>query len=107
VRSMTVYSELLRMALEADEDSPGCSVDELVALVVARRQSLCAKREGLDTPHGGVPLVNSLAYDMALVQLCQRLGVDQGLTDNAAGPTERRTAEQRLADRIPELAGVL
>jgi hypothetical protein len=103
VRPVTVYGELLQMALDADAEIADRSVNELIALVITRRQML--KREGF-LVRSETPLVNSLAYDAALVQLCRRMGIEQTLSQSA-GPEERRMTEKRLVELLPELASAL
>ncbi len=96
---MTVYAELLKMAL-AEEHEPDRSVDHLVAEVLARREPLAA--------HGDAAtrLAVALAYDTALVRLCDTVGVEHELTGEKAGPEARRKAERALAQVLPTLAVV-
>ncbi len=94
---MSVYAEMLKMALEADEheDSP---VSELVSRALAFR---------LDLDCGGDAasrLARALAYDVTLVRLCEQLGVPHDMTGPAAGPSARRHAERALSGRLPELS---
>lgn len=96
---MTVYAELLKMAL-AEKDEPDRSIDHLVSEALARREALAA--------HGDTAarLAAALAYDTVLVSLCDALGVEHELTGDKAGPPARRKAERALAAVLPTLAVV-
>jgi hypothetical protein len=52
-------------------------------------------------------VAESLAYDAALVRLCNRLEVDHDLTGDGDARTARVRAEARLAERLPTLAAAL
>ena len=51
--------------------------------------------------------VTSLAYDAALVRLCNRLGVEHDLMGGWPGLEARQQAEARLAERLPALSAAL
>lgn len=99
---------MLRLALEQEEggDRP---VGELVSDVLATRSVLsefaAASGTGLRGPADRIG--DSLAYDAALVRLCERLGIDHQLTSDTAGPAARPFAERRLAERLPSIAAAL
>lgn len=98
---MTVYAELLKLTL-ADGDGRRWSRDELVSDALARREALA--REG----DAATRLACALAYDAALVRLCQLYGIDQELTGESPGTEARLEAEDRLGTYLPGLgAGVL
>ena len=97
---MTVYAELLKLALVEDEAS-NQSVEALVSDAVALK-------EGLNAPADAqTRLAASLAYDVALARLCERLGVTHELTGEAAGAVARRRTERALASVLPTLEGAL
>jgi hypothetical protein len=98
---LSVYSELLRLAL-ADDTSPGRSVSELVTRAVTSRGAAHAGYGPTATR-----IADALAYDVALVRLCERLGVPHGLTGEAAAPDARRRAELLVLEQMPALDGVL
>ena len=93
---VSVYSELLRRALQ-EKVADGRPLPDLVSEVVALR------------PTAGVwgdvaaRLGDQLAYDVALVQLCDRLGVAHALTGDLAGPLARRQAEIEIMGLLPSL----
>jgi hypothetical protein len=106
---VTIYSEMLRLALareaaHGDADPP---VAELVAELLSRRTRVTRASLGLVTGKVADRVGDSVSYDVALVKLCTRLGIDHNLTGDEAGPDERQRTEERLIDRLPSLAGAL
>lgn len=105
---MTVYAELLRTALDAEPDPDDRPVGDLVAIALRRKGALgqpgARRSVPLDTPSS---LGDFLAYDVVLVQLCGRLGVEHDLTGSTAGPVARRKAEEAVAKRLPALAALV
>ena len=97
---MTVYAELLKLAL-AEEDLSGQSVEALVTEAVALKEGLNAQADAQTR------LAAALAYDVALARLCESLGVTHELTGEAAGPVGRRRTERALATVLPTLEGAL
>jgi len=87
---MSIHTELLRMALEADvHGTDDASTVELVARLLGYRRGL---RDTVAPGHGrraADTTAELIAHDVALVRLCGRLGIDQDLTDPQASPTER------------------
>jgi hypothetical protein len=95
---VTIHTELLRIALEADEhDGPEPSVEWLVAKLAECRRRLAGAKDGRSAPGRGVAdrAADLIAHDVALVRLCQRLDIDQALTDPFAplGERDRLVAE--------------
>jgi hypothetical protein len=97
---VSVYSEMLRLALAAEEPE-AYSVAELVSRAVTAQAHLHAGHDS------ATRLANSLAYDVALVRLCERLGVEHELAGESAGPIARRNAEMLLLEHMPSLADVM
>lgn len=97
---MTVYAELLKLALVEDEPSDQ-SVETLVSEAVALKVRLTAPADSQTR------LAAALAYDLALARLCDHLGVAHELTGEAAGPVGRRRTERALATVLPTLEGAL
>lgn len=96
---MSVYSEMLRMAL--DQEAP---LHQPVGDLVSRALSLRPR----DTNASSAERVAGwLAYDVALVRLCEYLGVEHGMLDGDAGPSSRARAEVLLATRMPSLTEAL
>lgn len=93
---MTVYAELLKLTL-ADGSGPQHSLGELISDALARRETLARESDG------ATRLAAALAYDAALVRLCDQLGLEHDLTGASAGPEARGRAEARLATQLPEL----
>jgi hypothetical protein len=94
---VSVYEDLLRAALA---DPSSLTVADLVA-------DLGAKRKRLGTGYNAVTrLADALAYDVALVRLCERLNVGVELPADAGSGTRRRL-EALLLDRFPTICGVL
>ena len=91
---LSVYSELLRMALTQDDPFEG-TVGELVSRALARRPAPAGGGRSADR------IADWLSYDVALVQLCERVDVDHGMLAPEAGPASRARAESLVAARIP------
>lgn len=99
---MSIYSELLRAALEdvgSARFSP-LSDDELVARWRHGRRALDAELAGGPASSGPVDarVGDLLACDVLLVQICRRLGIEEHLTDPLAGPRERERVERAAAE---------
>ena len=97
---MSVYSGLLQMVL-AEEGDDGRTVSELVSLALACRADL----RGVGDPASRIG--NALAYDAALIRLCDQLGVVHDLAGDVVGPAARRQAEMRLGERLPSLGDAM
>lgn len=100
---MSLYSDLLRLAL-AEPPEKGVDTLSREALVgeLAQCRAMLAKTEA--APHhdarGAAEWIAELvAHDVALVRLCERLGIDQELTDPWAHPDERDRLLALLADK--------
>ena len=76
-------------------------MSDLVSRVVVLRATASSGSSG------AARLDDALAYDVALVHLCDRLGISHDLTGELAGPEARRRAERLVSERIPSLEGVL
>jgi hypothetical protein len=101
---MSVYSELLRMTMQED-DQQSWDVPRLVAELVKRRSELHEVSETWSAP--SATLRYSLAYDAGLVRLCRELGVEERLTSGSVVTVARPQAEQMLVERLPLIASVL
>ena len=102
---MSIYSELLKMALA--EASPGDEDPaDLLAEVVACRERVQDDDTG-GTASVGAPerLGNRVAYDVALIRACRFLGIPHALTDGGPTAEERARVEASLARVWPTLAG--
>jgi hypothetical protein len=99
---MSVYSELVRIALAADYDESGSrALADLVARAVSLRVAL------LDTGDPSARIASAVAYDVALARVCDRAGVRHDLTGDRAGPDARHQAELHLLEHMPSLGTVL
>ena len=98
--TVSVYAEMLKMALEADEhrDSP---VPDLIAEALSCRVDLDCGGDAASR------LARALAYDVALVRLCERLGLPHDMMGPMAGPSARRHAERALAGTVPDFSAGL
>ncbi len=107
---VTIYSEMLRLALADAGSGTERPISELVAELLSRRPQ-AASAPG--TAGRGAParvaerIGDVISYDVALVQLCDRLSIEHDLTGGQTGPDERRRAEERLVQRLPSLATAL
>jgi hypothetical protein len=105
---VTIYSEMLRMLLQEEGELSDRPVGSLVGEVLARRAVLLeAPREAGGRVGVAERIGDALAYDAALVHLCDRLGIEHELTGESAGPGPRRRAEQMLAGHLPSVAAAL
>jgi len=105
---VTIYTELLRLALEEEQqvrDVADCSVEELVDELVARRVELATSREALapSATRAAEWTADLITHDVALVRLCQRLEIDQRLVDPTSPPSERDRLLDALASQRIEL----
>ena len=106
---MSIYSEMLRLTLQAGGDAPATSVADLVADALACRARLPAAADPAGGSHRGSAerVGDALAYDAALVRLCNRLGVEHDLMGGWPGLEARQRAEAGLAERLPTLSAAL
>ncbi len=97
---MSVYAEMLKIALDADEhkDSP---LPDLISQALSCRVDLDCGGDAAGR------LARALAYDVALVRLCERLGVPHDMTGPMAGPSARRHVERALAGSVPDFSAGL
>jgi hypothetical protein len=95
---VTVYAELLKLAL-ADDQRPDSSLARLVDDVAARRRSLEVSADP------AARLTAALAYDCALARLCATVGIGHDLTGDDAGSVARERVERALAAAVPTLVG--
>jgi len=96
---MTIYSELLRAAVESvPPDGPSMSDRDLIALWRRRRDEL----DGEPAPSPGparpvsARIGDLLSCDVLLIEICQRLGIEQRLIDPGAGPLERARVQRAV-----------
>ena len=95
-----MYSELLRLALAGDEPTES-TLSDLVSQAVALRGMASAGASG------AAGIGDALAYDVALIHLCERLGISHNMTGELAGPVARQRAERLVSELMPSLQGVL
>lgn len=94
---MTVYAEMLKLALAGEGPPGGVEDSDPLARALARRSEL-----GVDGD-AATRLARSIAYDVALVRLCEQLGLEHAMTGPMAGPAARQETERMLAARLPRL----
>lgn len=82
-------------------EPPTPSDADPVAELLARRTRLS------DDGDAATRLARAIAYDLALIRLCEQLGVDNPMTGPMAGPVARRETESLLSSRVPKLQRVL
>jgi hypothetical protein len=97
---MTLYAELLKLALVQPPESPP-SLDAAACDAATRRQFLGRADDAASR------LAAELSYDLALAELCRQLGIDHDLAGEKAGPVARRGVERRLVTTLPTLGAVL
>jgi hypothetical protein len=98
---------MLRLVLEREEPVPDQTLGELVSEALSGRARLDV---GADTRAGRATadrIGDALAYDAALVRLCQRLSIQHDLLGDSPPNEARLDAEARLADRLPSIAVAL
>jgi hypothetical protein len=97
---LSVYAELVRLALEREELPTG-PIADLVSEALFCRSALESSGDA------AARIGRVVAYDITLVWLCERLQIDHDLTGDSAGPSARHSAEEKLASRLPSLAAEL
>ena len=75
--------------------------EDPVAELISRRGRL--DEEG----DAATRLARAIAYDLALIRLCEQLGVEHPMTGPMAGPVARRETERLLSQRVPKLQRLL
>jgi hypothetical protein len=107
---VSIYSEMLKLALDGDSDRRNRPVTALVSDALACRAHLTFDPGAKPTVRPGQAadrVADCLAYDAALVRLCDRLELEQDLTGDGDTRAARRHAEARLAERLPTIAAAL
>jgi len=88
------------MALASDVRTTG-SISAMVGDALSCRLAL-------DEGEGSAARIgDALNYDVTLARLCARLHIQHDLAGESAGPRARQQAEERIAARLPSLAGEL
>jgi hypothetical protein len=93
-----MYSELLRVALASASEDGERDVEALAQRLRAQRRALGL---GAHTSAGGDTMeriTDLLAHDVLVVELCQRLGIEEHLTDPQGGPSGPE--RDRLLERL-------
>jgi hypothetical protein len=88
------------MAL-SDDNSDQRSLPELLAHAISLRPAL------RDAGDPTARVAAAVAYDVALIRICERVNVPHGLASERAGPEARYQAEVHLLDHLPSLGGLL
>jgi hypothetical protein len=105
---VSLYSDLLRLALDDPAVPLGStSVDELMARVRTQqdRLALAHSRGGTYGPGSAESVVDLVTLDVAIVELCRILGIEQSLTDPWTPPDERERLLELIDSRLgPEVA---
>lgn len=95
------------MVLDQAPEEADRPVEDLVTAVLACHGVLLTKGTLRSTAPAADKIGDSLAYDAALVRLCERVGVRHDLTTDLGDPGARRQAERRLASRLPSRLSTL
>jgi hypothetical protein len=97
------------MALDRGPKRTDAPVGELVADVLTSRAALVGTPGSKGHVQRGPAdrIGDALAYDVALVRLCDRMDISHDLAGDRAGPAARHRAEESLAERFPSIAAVL
>jgi hypothetical protein len=101
---------MLRMTLDSAPGPDNRPVAELVSdLLLCHARIEPVASPGRDRPRGDAAdrVGDALAFDAALVRLCDRLDIEHDLTDGSPAPDARTVAESRLAARLPSIAAAL
>jgi len=95
---VTVYAELLRQAAADRHDAAQAApTASLAAAVLAAHARLGTSPRAVDR------LSDQLAYDLALVEACHRLGIAEGLSSGEVTEQERARVRAELARAWPGL----
>jgi hypothetical protein len=101
---------MLQLVLAGEGDHRDRSVGALVSDALSCRANLTGARRSQPGRRSGPVaerVADTLAYDAALVRLCNRLELQHDLTGDGDARTARVRAETRLAERLPSLASAL
>ena len=94
---MSVYSELINLALEMDQQAER-PIGDLVAVAAEFRNHLGRAADAASR------LGDSLAYDVVLIRLCERVGIAHEIGSEISGVHARQRAESALAEQLPLFA---
>jgi hypothetical protein len=100
---MSIYERLLRSALEQSQSHESSTSGDALAQLLERRRSAgnCSSYSGPDRAPAAI--ADQLAYDVALIELSLRLGLEVDLTKFDQPRQERRRLEQALISRGVDL----
>ena len=106
---MSIYSELLALALEAEQEENGAheaSVEELVNRLADYAVRLAPHASNPKNNASGAEdlTANLIAHDVALVRLCELFDIPQSLTEPRSGPGERDRLISLLAEKQIEFS---
>ncbi len=104
---MSVYSQLLRSALDQSHAGQGSTTGDVLAQLLERRSQLGSSLSlytGSDWAPGAI--ADQLAYDVALIELSRRLGIEVDLAQFGQPQRERARLEQVLKSRGIHLDGL-
>lgn len=104
---MTLYASFLAAALEDESPEQVDSVASGVARVLTKRAEFLGRGRAGVAASSSDRIDAALAYDIALVRLCQQLGLSHHLLGSEPPEVARRRAERELASRLPALAADL
>jgi len=97
---MSVYSELINLALEVDQQAER-PVGDLVAAAADFRNHLGRATDAASR------LGDSLAYDVVLIRLCEKVGISHEIGGDISGIRARQRAENALVEQLPLFASAV
>jgi hypothetical protein len=97
---MSIYAQLLDQALGQTHSHESSTTGDALAQVLQLRHRLGANRSGYTgVDWAPAAVADQLAYDVALIELCRRLGVEVNLSRFGQPQHERARLEQALVAR--------
>ena len=104
---MSVYSQLLGSALDQTGTDQGSTTGDALALLLERRNRLGTNLSSYAVSDWAPDAIaDQLAYDVALIEFSQLLGIDVDLTKFGQPQRERTRLEQALVSRGIHLDGL-
>lgn len=101
---LSLYTSLLQAAVEDDPGESDMTLANGIATLLAKRAQVVAASRGSRPAPAPLRARATMNYDLALVRLCQRLGIEHRFFAGLSPDAARAGAEAALARRLPALS---